>query len=541
LVLRAIPKTGGPISELLITVGVLTATSQISLAMGRSAFAYKAISVASDAATLAQTVAEVLASPAIFTNTLSLQMKTRVIVSSDPDKLTFPDRARHYEVRLTYDKASKVVHKITGTVAIGQAEPIDVTFDAVPSGGTVSVEVILTAADDTIVGGSTGEDGELGPYGPIKNDTANAGEISLAIKERLIPLTAATQYEHQRKLVYRSGARVWEAGPAPTATRGDLCQGLDDRLCNLGGITIHQRTGNLGYAFQAGGQGVPLCGQSGDGGLMYMIQNISLANGRDRALKQLECGFSDPAAVAYDRLGPRDGPGRNFFVQPTSDGFFLQSIAFDNSQRFDLNAATSWGRFSQEMDALAVHPMGYVVGVNRANHKMEIIQLPDTALSGDAIPFAVQKAGEGKRAGLLGDPVALTVFEGAILVLEAGNQRVQAFDVSGNPVNLFKDINGDNRIPTFRLKDVATYLDIGVDGLGYVYVLSFVDAGDKPSHYRLDIYDPDGAYLTRTGGVAAGRMAVDTFRAVYALNFETLAGAPRVEPSLSHWVPNTPQ
>src|SRR6185369_1557422 len=132
---------------------------------------------------------------------------------------------------------------------------------------------------------------------------------------------------------------------------------------------------------------------------------------------------------------------------------------------------------------------------------------------------------------------ALTVFEGAILVLEVGNRRVQAFDVSGNPVNQF----AQKRQPTFDLADAtATYLDIGVDGLGYVYVLGFAGSGTSASDYRVEIYTPDGGFLTRTAGIAAGRFAVDTFRSVYTLNYEALAGAPRVEPSLSHWAPSTP-
>jgi hypothetical protein len=41
--------------------------------------------------------------------------------------------------------------------------------------------------------------------------------------------------------------------------------------------------------------------------------------------------------------------------------------------------------------------------------------------------------------------------------------------------------------------------------------------------------------------MAAARMAVDAFRNVYTLNYETLANAPHIEPSLSQWVPITPQ
>jgi len=469
-------------------------------------------------------------------------MSTRVTINKDPDNATFPARARHYEVTLTYDEASKIAHKRTGSISAGRTDPIEVVFDAVPSGGNVSVEVILRTDDDWIVGGSVTDDGELGPIGPITNDPAHAGAIDVTIKEELIPLNAQTTYIHQRRLgtVPLQGKRIWiDTATAPTATRAELCQGQDDRLCSLLGITISQRTGNLGYAFQAGRQGVSFCGET-NGGVMYMVQNISTLAGTDRNLKQLSCGFREPAGIIYDRLGPADGRGRNFFLAPTADGYFLQSIVLDANTPIGLEPL-SWGRFSQPMDALALHPMGYVVGVNRSNHKMEILQLPNAAVRSDeapdAIPFAVPKAGEGDRPGLMRVPVALTVSDGAILVLESGNARVQAFDVSGNPVDLFD--NGTS--PTFALTDPsATYLDIGVDGLGYVFILSYTGSGTTVSDYRLDIYTPDGVFLSRTSGMAAGRLAVDTFRSVYTLNFDTLRGTPRIEPSLSHWVPSTP-
>src|SRR5262249_13693905 len=141
------------------------------------------------------------------------------------------------------------------------------------------------------------------------------------------------------KLQYRSGAHTWvETTAAPTATRGELCQGQDDRLCNLLGITVSQRTGNLGYAYQAGGQGVTACGDA-TGGVRYMVQTTSLGVGNDRNLKQLACGFREPAGIVYDRLGPADGRGRNFFLRPIAGGYFLQSIVLDATTPIDLNAA----------------------------------------------------------------------------------------------------------------------------------------------------------------------------------------------------------
>ena len=80
-----------------------------------------------------------------------------------------------------------------------------------------------------------------------------------------------------------------------------------------------------------------------------------------------------------------------------------------------------------------------------------------------------------------------------------------------------------------------------MEGLGYLYVLSFVNDGMRVDAYRLGIYDRQGSFLTRTTGVAAARLAVDTFRNVYTLNYEVVANAPRIEPSLSQWNPSTPK
>jgi hypothetical protein len=135
--------------------------------------------------------------------------------------------------------------------------------------------------------------------------------------------------------------------------------------------------------------------------------------------------------------------------------------------------------------------------------------------------------------------VAVAVLDATILVLETGNARIQAFDVSANPVRIFK--NGTSATVELEKTAGLEYLDIAVEGLGYIYVLSAANGGLAVNDYRLDVFTPQGNLLSRTAGVAAARMAVDTFRNVYALNYASIAGTPRVEPSLSQWVPSTPQ
>jgi hypothetical protein len=531
-------------------------TSKISLATAKQAFPFigigtRILSSAANLSDLIQTTSEVLSSPALFTNTLSLTMTTTIVIEKDPDDFRFPARARRFEVTLTYDKASKLAHKMTGAIEAGRVDPITVAFDGVPAGGMVTIDVVLTTEDDWIVGRSTDATGTPGVVGPLVNTPAMTGQVTVQIKELLIPLTQDTRYLHTLKLEVEDGGHVWVETDAPTATRAELCQGSDDRLCDPTGIAINQRTGMVGYAYEAGGQGVPFCGQSNTG-TMHVVQNLFLADNPDRGLKQLTCGFDQPAGIVYDRLGVLNGS--HFFIQPTADGYFYaQSIVLDDTTPFaplcDADGLPpgctplTWGRFSQALTSLAVVPTGYVVGVNRVNHKMEILQLPAAAVqqadAPEAVPFSVQKAGPGTRPGLMLVPVAVAVADATILVLEDGNKRVQAFDVSANPVLRFD--NGTSSF--FALADQGAevvYLDLAVEAKGYIYVLSYVNDGLQPEDYRLDIYTPEGNLLARTTGVAAARLAVDTFRNVYTLNYETIVGAARVEPSLSQWGPSTP-
>jgi hypothetical protein len=87
---------------------------------------------------------------------------------------------------------------------------------------------------------------------------------------------------------------------------------------------------------------------------------------------------------------------------------------------------------------LAMHPQGYVVGVDYDNHKLLTLRLGADPVDDDKAPIAMPLSGEGVREGLLNKPVALTITaDGRILVLEEVNQRIQAFDVRGNPVPCF--------------------------------------------------------------------------------------------------------
>jgi len=95
-----------------------------------------------------------------------------------------------------------------------------------------------------------------------------------------------------------------------------------------------------------------------------------------------------------------------------------------------------------------------------------------------------------------------------------------------------------------------SYLDIAVEPKGFIYVLYHINSGSSPSDFYLELYAPDGSYLStipdpaktsNPQNIVAGKIAVDKFRNLFSLNYEILAkpsGGP--EPSLSHWEPTTP-
>jgi hypothetical protein len=118
-----------------------------------------------------------------------------------------------------------------------------------------------------------------------------------------------------------------------------------------------------------------------------------------------------------------------------------------NPPQFDSPSSDrAWGVLNLPSDDLLMHPSGRLVSINNGLHKIEILRLPDAPVS-DAVAktklLATTHAGfgmgMGALPGLLGGPVAAAVTpDGVILILEALNDRLQAFDVGGNPVQLFR-------------------------------------------------------------------------------------------------------
>lgn len=147
---------------------------------------------------------------------------------------------------------------------------------------------------------------------------------------------------------------------------------------------------------------------------------------------------TDGRISVFDYPTPMFSPN-NFYVDPRTGVYHLRRVVLDDKTPFDMQPGESYGYFtSPHLDSVVVHPAGYVVGVSYRNNKMEIIQIPDRGTPDDQAQPASVVSGEGIRQGLLRGPAAVTVTpDGRLLVLEALNQRVQAFDLNGNPVACF--------------------------------------------------------------------------------------------------------
>lgn len=484
-------------------------------------------------AELSQTIYEATTSPAAFENDIDLVMNTTVKINHDPGNFQFPATAKRYVIRAVYDQS--VSHEIKGTLSTTRSEPIVELLREIPAGGEATIDVWFFTENDWIAGHGT--------TGSFTNTPELAASKEITIKENLVPLNDKTRYSHKQKLALQNGAHVWQEASAPQQTRFGLnCD--TDSLCDLDGITVSQGAAAAGYAWQARGSS-DLCGSGPSTGPVHRIQSVSIAENPEAGLKTGNCGYTGKPLLAYELIAAAGSSSpRSFYLDPSGDGFHLRSLPLGGSGVIDQTTRLSWGEFSQPIDSIAVHPSGFVVGVNTQNHRLEIITLRTAPVADERATVAALKGGRGTRVGLLDTPIAVGVdlMSGAVLVLEGGStRRVQAFDCFGNQVLRFDK----QKSATMDLRATGSaaveYLDMAVESTGYIYVLSFQGSGNAPADYRVDIYNPNGDWLSQTGGVAAARLAVDKWRNLFTLNYETLRGSRGPEPSISEWIPSTPR
>ncbi|MBB3226351.1 hypothetical protein FHW69_000941 [Luteibacter sp. Sphag1AF] len=515
------------------------------------------VSGAVTAAQLAQTSIEVASSPWVFNAEITRAIDLDVTLVPDHNFHRFPDVATSYSVAVVYDKGA-TLPKQEFQLRNGPpwSKPIKVMFKDIPAGGRLKVYVFFYAANGWQAG--QGESGWIDARG-TKDATLVINGLEITTNE--VPLTKDSVYTHASKIAYDQarGGHYWHAVKvSPDATSATAPTDPKKSIQRLMSITTAQRPAMMAYAWQATGLNVPLDDASATpvNQSMYTLQNLSTLEDPDSAYATPAVGFNSPPGVFYDVASPQNGTGRNFFADSTrgdfdavrnpAGGMHIRRVALTyrgQPPAFKTRSNESWGRFPMAMDRYILHPQGAVIGINYSTHKIYILQLPTAHTTDDKAPLATMASGEGLREGMLSGPRAIaTGLDGRVLILESGNNRIQAFDLQGKPVAYFKDAKSGQKTSIMALRDSenSTYLDLAVEAKGYLYVLR-CRSPVRPENYMVDLYQPDGTFLTSTPRVTADKITVDLLRNMFSLNYEVIYGKDgRPEPSVSLWIPPAP-
>jgi hypothetical protein len=288
------------------------------------------------------------------------------------------------------------------------------------------------------------------------------------IAEQLVPLTTDSQYAHKEKIVYDAGQNkhVWQAGTPSMKTRSDVrSANVGPALSQLVNMTIFERTFEIGYSWQAASQALPLAGHDSpiETGQAYAFRNLSVLADPESRLKFPNRSFEAPTFIVYDQFGePTDKDSgskpHQFFLDPRNGQFHLRQLTLDDGNPVvDLTQPLqSWGQFTlPKVDAIVVHS-GKVIAASWEAHKLAILDLPSSPSADANAKQAINVSGQGTRQGLVHGPIAMTVTpDGRLLVLETINKRVQAFDLSANPVPSFDG----RKLFTVPASDFAADLD----------------------------------------------------------------------------------
>ena len=515
----------------------------------------RAVAAGVGAVQLAETSIEVGISPAVYqfdvvqTHDLSINFKHADGDSQFPQPP--PGYSLYYRVSYLFDNGTAHTRD-----AVNVPDPtvasIPIEFTGIPRGGLVNISIGFYMRKSTTPPGQNDWCAGFATTGLIDNTLDQAPDT--AITEVKIPIQAQTQYLHTRKTTLdTAGNHVWFTTPtAPPYIQPP--NGQQPGLGALNGITVRQGTSNppqagyVGYSWKAFSTGVNGCGAQAPGQFDQMA-NLN-TDASDNGVHAQDgyvnssglCGFQPGVRVAYDLLTHN---ARNVYLDTTS--LMIRPVTLDPPGYAGPGSNRSYGQLNFSSTCCLLHPAGHAVSISAANSKLEVLQLPAAPVADSAATqfhLARTVSGPGLLAGLLMTPAALAIApDGAILVLEQGNNRIQAFDLGGNVAPFFKQ-QPDPHVLELAATENATYLDLAVEFTGYLYVLS----KDASNNHRLDIYSPNQSGtvpICTTHGVNAARLTVDFWRRAYMLNYEVLQipnqGIPEfTEPSVSLWVPTPP-
>ena len=500
---------------------------------------------------LEETSIEVALSPPVYTFEVVQTHDFSIRILPDPTDTQFPATppgfTLYYRVSYLFDNGT--AHTLDAVTVPDPTVSILSTFTGIPRGGQVNISVGFYMRANGTPPGQNDWCAGFGTTGLVDNSVDTAPPLT--ITEEKIPIQPGTQYLHTRKTVLdASGNHLW----TPTATAPPYVpppDGQEPGLGDFNGITVRQGTstqqGYVGYAWKAFSSGVNGCAGPAPGQFDQMA-NLNTDDGPNAQNGYVNtaalCGYQPGVRISYNLL---THDALNMYVD--TESLMIRQVTLAPPGFAGPGSNQSFGRLNMDSTRCALHPAGHIVSISNANHKLEVLKIPKTPIKdADAAQFLVARtlSGPGLLAGLVMSPVAMAIApDGAILVLEQGNNRIQAFDLGGNAVSFFKQ-QADPHFLELDATAGATYLDLAVEFSGYLYVLS----KDANNLHRLDIYHSSQAGtapICTTHDMNAAKLTVDFWRHVYTLNYEVLRLPPPsgaipdfTEPSVSLWVAPPP-
>lgn len=434
---------------------------------------------------LGVTTGQVLSSPATVRFRISRAIDVLMVLKPDPehgevgnpDSAVWPSVATRYLVTLQYidgtnQQLSGPLEKITNN------KPLNLRFKDVPAGGKFQIIAGVYSDSGWLAGAWQSDWFDSIP--DIGTPSLNVGEHTIV--ENLVPLSPDTQYKYKEEINFVNGTYSWVVGKPSTTTVQALNGGNNGTLSELVSITLNNSAYQIGYVWRASGQNLhpnhlsnPKSGEQ-----LYAAQNLSVLAKPGSRLISTKVGFTEPSQIAYAPSTTRGNEidQNNFVLDPRNGEMNLRRVQLritdgETTFGFENDEQLSWGKFPlHSIDALAVHPSNAVLACSFKDSRLMILNLPQKPSTDKNAPEAVIVSGEGIRQGLMKGPKAMAVApNGNILILESENNRVQAFDIKGNPVPSF------TYQPTlFELKTEAIQAELGEGKIPEVFYTELVDS-----------------------------------------------------------------
>jgi hypothetical protein len=529
------PASGAFFANIAVEIVELETAEKIAEAIPIIGQVLAVIAAIGDAATLAEACGETITSPWVIENEVTVTYDAEVTISRDPRSATFPATARSWRLEALVDGALNT-DPVTDSINDGgrlRGEPLKVPVVAPFGGKQIQWSLVLLDAAGRQVG--------TGVSGKFENDdpTNPAKAVAIEITQLPATITDATVFRRAATTAYdpTAGGYTWSDRVQVTGTvrNKDVQQVTDTVVATLAGVA--------GLVFKQNDRfylrGVPLA-QDG--------ATIKLGSATKQRYARRPFLLLDPFVERADR-------GNHVLLEPdeTTDAYDVRRVSLDRA-----TGQISWdpsdvslGTFLLPVSAAALHSSGRVVAINTNSGRLGVLSPVRTPRP----QLAAYTAGPGTRVGLLSSPIAVAVTNpGVVLVLEAGEEQLAAFDLNGNPVRYFppKTAGGERQF-TRILASPGTPLDLAVDGADQIYVLYFTGTGSDPADYHIDVYTKTGEVLnTKSAGTNIPKLAIDYWRTIFGANYDALANlgttTPRIdgvlgvaEPSLSRFDPTDPR